>query len=119
MAGWTDDKRNSMLVSSALAAPAYAVVGTTANLMTGCVSFSDNGLNTTDIGLTHRLSYDWSLQTKTASTAELCLIYSEWAFFIANFRHDFFTIDPLGAMVSFRANRGYHAKGIDSERIYQ
>jgi hypothetical protein len=117
--GWTDDKGNtaSNLLSSPL--PTVAKPGEGANLFTAKLLIKDNGINTADVGLTHGLSYDWSLSNVTGTRADFCLSVAETADFVAQTRIDCFQIDATGVAAAFKYTLKVHAKSIDSTTVYQ
>lgn len=117
--GWMDGKGNtaSELVSSPL--PTVAKPGDGANLFTAKLLIKDNGINTDDVGLTHGLSYDWSLTNPSATRADFCLSLAETADFIAQTKIDCFQIDATGVAAAFKYTLKVHAKSIDTTTVYQ
>ena len=119
--GWIDNTQDtaSILVSNTTPLPATGSTGTSGTVFTGSLYIQDNGINTGDIGLTHGLSYAWSLTAATATTADLCLSAWEVASFVSNLTMDCFRIDAAGTISGFKSTLGVHAKSIDYQTDYQ
>jgi len=119
--GWIDNTQDtaSIAASNTTPLPATGSIGTSGTLFTGSLYIQDNGINTGDIGLTHGLSYSWSLTAATATTADLCLSAWEIASFISNLTMDCFRIDAAGTISGFKSTLGVHAKSIDYQTVYQ
>lgn len=123
--GWADDSGNTATNLHSIALPSSTSVGTGASLFTADLVIQNNGLNTVDVGLTHGLSYAWSLAAVSAASAvsplhaELCLSLAERADFITYTRVDCFRVDTAGSIVGFKSTLKVHAKSIDSETVYQ
>lgn len=123
--GWKDDRGNTATQLQGRALPTTTSVGSGANLFSAHLLIENNGLNTSDVGLTHRLSYDWSLasvgaaSTGSKATADLCLALTQAADFITETKVDCFQIDTAGSIAGFKSIVKVHAKSVDSEIIYQ
>jgi len=117
--GWIDSNANPAVISASAALPATSNVGSNGTLAEGSILIQDNGINTSDIGLTHSLRYLWTLAAVTDTTADLCLTTWNIGDFISNFATDCFRIDAAGSISAFKSTVGYHAKGIDSQTVYQ
>ena len=76
---------------------------------------------TADVGLTHKLSYDWSLVNPNGLRADICLSLAERADFITQTWTDCFQIDGTvtGTVYAFKHQYKLHAKSIDSTTVYQ
>ena len=116
---WTSNTGDPANILKSSALPLSAAVGTEGNLFSGTLFIQNNGLNTGDIGLTHRLSYDWTLSAVSDTTADLCLNFTEVADFITNTNLDCFTIDSSGAILAFKSTLRVHAKSVNFETVYQ
>lgn len=117
--GWIDSNSDPAVISASTALPATSNVGSNGNLAEGSIFIQNNGINTSDIGLTHGLRYSWSLAAVTDSTADLCLTTLNIGGFVSNFATDCFRIDAAGSISAFRSTLGYHAKGIYGQTVYQ
>lgn len=119
VSGWIDNFENPAVITESTAIPDTARVATSGMLASGRILILDNGLNTGDIGLTHGLSYSWSLQTATAASADMCLTAWNSGDFYGTFSTDCFRINAQGQVQGFMATLGFHAKGIDGQTVYQ
>lgn len=123
--GWMDDKQNTASRLQSKPLPSDAKVGSGGNLFTADLLILANGLNTADVGLTHTLSYDWTLSkprnTVPGFRAELCLNLTEAAPFVTQSKIDCFQISGVFAtpVYAFTSTAKLHAKGIDTETVYQ
>jgi hypothetical protein len=123
--GWMDDRLNTASKLQNKALPQEAKVGSGGNIFTADVLIQANGLNTADVGLTHTLSYDWTLSATSVPTpgyrAELCLNLSEAAPFVTQSKIDCFQINGvvLTPVYAFTSTAKLHAKGIDTAVVYQ
>ena len=119
--GWMDNTQDtaSIPASNTTPLPATGSIGTSGSVFTGSLYIQDNGINTGDIGLTHGLSYSWSLTAASDTTADLCLSAWEIASFISNLTMDCFRIDAAGMISGFKSTLGVHAKSIDYQTVYQ
>lgn len=117
--GWLDSNANNAVIEESTALPETSTVGTNGTLATGSVLIQNNGINKSDIGLTHGLSYSWRLSPVTDTTAELCVIHWNSSYFYSNFATDCFLIDAAGTVFGFRSILGYHAKGISGQTVYR
>lgn len=117
MVGWIDNTQDT--ASNTAPLPATGSIGASGTVFTGSLYIQDNGINTGDIGLTHGLSYAWSLTAATATTADLCLSALETASFVSNLMMDCFRIDASGTISGFKSTLGGHSKGIDYQMVYQ
>jgi hypothetical protein len=119
--GWIDGAQNtaSILASDSTTLPATGGIGTSGAVFTGSLHIQNNGINTVDIGLTHRLIYAWSLTAATNTTADLCLSDWESADFVSTGTIDCFRIDEAGTISGFKSTLGVHAKSIDYQTVYQ
>lgn len=123
--GWMDDKQNTVSHLQSKPLPAEAKIGAGGNLFTADLLIQANGLNTADVGLTHKLSYDWTLSSPGVGAplfrAELCLNLTEAADFVTQSRIDCFQITGIFAspVYAFRSTAKLHAKGIDTTTVYQ
>ena len=116
---WTSNNGDTANILQSSALPLSANVGTGGNLFSGTVFIQNNGLNTGDIGLTYRLSYDWALTAVSDITADLCLNFTEVHDFISFTNLDCFRIDSAGTILAFKSILRFHAKSINSEIVYQ
>lgn len=119
--GWTDDKGNSASSIQTTALPLLAKPGQAGNLFTANLSILDNGINTSDIGLTHKLRHDWSIANPTAASADICLSTTETADFVAQTRMDCFKTDTSAnaTVLGFTYTLTVHAKSVDSTTVYK
>ncbi len=117
--GWIDSNANPAVITKSAALPATSNVGAKGNLAAGDLFIQNNGINKVDIGLTHKLDYSWTLTAVTDTTADLCLTATNSGDFFASFATDCFRINAAGAITGFKSTLGSHAKGIDSQTIYQ
>jgi hypothetical protein len=118
LTGMIDQALNPVAISQSDALPVSASLGESANMMVGSQFIQNNGLSTTDVGLTHSIQYGWSLATNTTKTAELCMRLTVGADFISTQRLDCFVVDSLGSISTFRGILRTHSKSIDTEEIY-
>ena len=116
---WTSNTGDTANILKSSALPFSANVGTGGNLFSGTLFIQNNGLNTSDIGLTRRLSYDWALTAVSDITADLCLNFAETADFFTLTKLDCFRVDSAGTILAFKSTFRVHAKSIDSEIVYQ
>lgn len=119
--GWVDDKQNTASNLQNKPLPNVGKVGGGANVFTADLLIQGNGLNTADVGLTHKLSYDWALSNANGLRADLCLSLTEAADFITQSKIDCFQISGIVAspVYAFKSTAKVHAKGIDSATVYQ
>lgn len=123
--GWVDDKQNTASNLHNKTLPAVAKVGSGANVFTADLLIQGNGLNTADVGLIHKLSYDWSLSNVSTTSpglrADLCLNLTEAADFVTLSKIDCFQISGIVAspVYAFKSTAKLHAKGIDTATVYQ
>ncbi len=119
--GWIDSTQDTanILASNTFPLPATGTIGTSGTVFTGSLYIQNNGVNTGDIGLTHGLSYAWSLTAATDTTADLCLSGWEAADFVSNGTTDCFRIDAAGTISGFKSTLRVHAKSIDYQTVYQ
>ena len=116
---WTSNTGDTANILKSSALPLSATVGTGGNLFSATLFIQNNGLNTGDIGLTYRLSYDWTLTIVGDTTADLCLNFTEVHDFITLTNLDCFRIDSAGTILAFKSTLRVHAKSIDYEIVYQ
>lgn len=117
--GWTSNTGDKAVISQSKPLPASADIGAGANLFKGSLLIQNNGINTVDVGLTHFLSYDWTLAAASNTSADLCLGLEERADFITNTTVDCFRIDAAGSISAFKSILKVQAKSIDSQTVYQ
>jgi hypothetical protein len=117
--GWIDNNSNNAVIGESIALPETSHIGTSGVLASGSILIQNNGINTSDIGLTHGLSYSWRLSAVNETTAELCVIDWNSGAFISNFATDCFRIDAVGTILGFRSVLGYSSKGINGQTDYQ
>ena len=117
--GFTSNTSDNALLTQSKPLPAAADVGSRDNLFKGSLLIQNNGINTVDIGLTHNLSYDWSLDAVNNTTADLCLSLQESADFITNTTVDCFRIDAKGTVLAFKSILRVRAKSIDFQTVYE
>lgn len=119
--GWVDNTQNTanILASDTTPLPATGSIGAYGWLFTGTLQIQNNGINSVDIGLTHGLSYSWSLTAVTDTTADLCLSNWESTDFVSTGTIDCFRIDAAGTISGFKSTLGVHAKSIDYQVVYQ
>lgn len=117
--GFTSNTGDNAVITEGKPLPATTDVGKRDNLFKGSLLISNNGINTSDIGLTHFLSYDWTLDAANNSSADLCLSFQESADFVTNTTIDCFRIDEKGAIFAFKSSLRVQAKSIDSLTVYQ
>ncbi len=123
--GWMDDRQNTASNLQNKPLPAVAKVGSGGNVFTADLLILANGLNTGDVGLTHKLNYDWTLSSTSATApsfrADLCLNLTEAADFVTHSKIDCFQITGIVAspVYAFKSTAKLHAKGIDTSTVYQ
>ncbi|MEI8159079.1 MAG: hypothetical protein WCH60_19650 [Burkholderiales bacterium] len=117
--GWIDKNSNNAVIGESIALPETSNIGTSGVLASGAILIQNNGINTSDIGLTHGLSYSWRLSAVNETTAELCVIDWNSGPFISNFATDCFRIDAVGTILGFRSILGYYAKEANGQTVYQ
>jgi hypothetical protein len=119
--GWMDGRGNTASNLKISSLPLVAKPGAGANMFTADLLIQNNGLNTADVGLTHKLSYDWSLVNPNGLRADICLSLAERADFITQTWTDCFQIDGTvtGTVYAFKHLYKLHAKGIDSTTVYK
>lgn len=117
--GWIDQALNPVVISQGVALPISANIGDHGVMMFGAQYIQDNGLSTSDIGLTHKVTLAWILAGRTASTADFCISQTIAADFISTAKFDCFEIDAAGKVLSFKGIFRIHSKSIDQEVVYQ
>lgn len=117
--GWIDQALNPVTISQGVALPISANIGDHGVMMFGAQYIQDNGLSTSDIGLTHFVTLAWTLASHSTTTADLCISQVIAADFISTSKFDCFEIDATGKVLSFKGIVRIHSKSIDQEVVYQ
>lgn len=117
--GWIDQALNPVDISQLIPLPVSTSLGNSSIMMFGTQYIQDNGLSTSDIGLTHRVSLEWSLTAHSATTADLCLNQTIAADFISTKNLDCFEIDETGKIIGFKGIIRTYSRSIDYEVIYE
>ncbi len=109
--GWTDAKGTAAVLNESSVLPATASIGASGAWFAGSVSGAGQE--------TLLLTYRWSLEAVSASTANLCLQMGYLSGLTGTSDTDCFRIDANGAIQAFKSTKELRKSSLVTQHVYQ